>query len=343
MHRFSILASFCAFLLVFSRCSQDQENTPQTDFFLFEAPSHFPEPHYQFTDNPLTLAGFELGKKLFYDPALSIDSTISCGSCHFQESGFADADQPLSFGVKNRVGTRNSPSLSNLAWNTSFMWDGGINHLEIMPFAPIEAEFEMASNLPLIAHRLNQKEDYKRLINAAFKTDSATSSVIFKALAQFMSSMVSADSKYDQFILNKALFTAEEQLGYSLFQQACSSCHQEPLTTNYEFENNGTFNTYPSDSGRYRITLNQNDLGKFKVPSLRNVAVSAPYMHNGKYASLEEVIAHYSQLESNDPFRSKKLPNALEFTAGEKQAIIAFLNTLTDYTYLHNPKFASPF
>lgn len=343
MHRLALFASFCAFLLVFSRCSKEQGNTPQTDSFLFEVPSHFPEPQYQFTNNPLTLAGFELGKKLFYEPALSIDSSISCGSCHFQESGFADAGKPLSFGVENRLGTRNSPSLSNLAWNTSFMWDGGINHLEIMPFAPIDAEFEMDSDLQLIASRLNKNENYKKLMYAAFKTDSATSTVIFKALAQFMGTMVSANAKYDRFLLNKALFTTEEQLGYSLFQRKCATCHQEPLTTNFEFENNGTFYRNSSDSGRYRITLNPKDIGKFKVPSLRNVALSAPYMHNGEYATLEEVIDHYTELDQNDNLRSEKLPNALNVSTIEKRAIIAFLNTLTDSTYLHNPKYAPVF
>lgn len=329
--------------VLFTHCYKNENKEPQTDQILFEVPSHFPEPAYSFEKNPISLAGVELGRKLFYDPALSLDSSISCASCHQQQHSFSDLGQSVSQGVFQRVGTRNSPSLSNLAWNTSFMWDGGINHIEIMPLAPIQQEKEMGSNLNLIAARLNNNTSYRSEFKAVFDADSITSPDFFRALAQFLSSMVSDQSKYDQFLNEKADFSTLEMEGYNLFKANCSSCHAEPLTTNHRFENNAIFYKSPSDSGRYRITLQGEDIGKFKVPSLRNVMLTAPYMHNGAFETIDDVLNHYSSDLEQAPHRSAALSNNMNFTLKEHNAIKAFLQTLTDYEYLNNEALSNPF
>jgi cytochrome c peroxidase len=329
--------------ITFAHCSRDENQELQTERTPFEVPSHFPEPAYSFENNPISLAGVELGRKLFYEPALSLDSTISCASCHQQQHGFSDLGQSVSQGVFQRIGTRNSPSLSNLAWNKSFMWDGGINHIEIMPLGPIEQEKEMSSNLNLIAARLNNSATYRSDFKTVFNTDSITSPVFFRALAQFLSSMVSDQSKYDQFLNEKVDFSTLEMDGYNLFKANCSSCHAEPLTTNFSFENNGTFIKNPADSGRYRITLQAEDIGKFKVPSLRNVMVTAPYMHNGAFETIDDVLNHYSFDLEQAPHRSAALADNMNFTLEERNAIKAFLQTLTDYEYLNNEKLSNPF
>ena len=329
--------------VLFTHCYKDENREPQTDPILFEVPSHFPEPVYNFENNPLSLAGIELGRKLFYDPALSSDSSIACASCHQQQHGFSDLGQPVSQGINLAVGTRNSPSLSNLIWNTSFMWDGGINHIEIMPLAPIQQEKEMGSNLQLIASRLNASLNYRSDFKTAFDADSITSPDFFRALTQFLSTMVSSQAKYDDFLNGLTELTNLEKEGYRIFQSNCSSCHKEPLTTHFQFENNGTFYKFPADSGRNRITLEPADIGKFKVPSLRNVMVSAPYMHNGAFETIDDVLNHYSEDLEQAESRSELLSENMHFSSEDREALKAFLQTLTDYEYLNDEKLSNPF
>lgn len=306
-------------------------------------PEHFPAPHYNNTNNSYTDARFELGKMLFYDPILSADSTISCASCHFQEDAFSDRGRKLSIGIEGRMGTRNSPALFNLAWNTSFMWDGGNNHIEVMPLAPIENEVEMNDNIPNIITKLNADPIYRQKFKEAYDVDPITDQKFLYALAQFMATMVSSKSKYDEVLNNNAQFTAAEQAGYELVKTNCATCHTEPLMTNYAFMNNG-LDTVFTDEGRMRITMRPEDKGKFKVPPLRNLSYSAPYMHDGRFATLEEVIDHYSDgLHTNSPGIDPSLQNKLDLGPQEKVELLEFLKTLDDSEFTSDTRFKNPF
>ena len=207
----------------------------------FVIPKGWPKPVYNFTGNPLTTNGFKLGRALFFDPILSRDSSTSCSSCHLQFTAFTHVDHSLSHGINGLKGTRNSSTLFNLAWNTSFMWDGGVNHLEMQPINPITNPVEMDSKLEEVILKLNHSPHYKKLFYKAFQDSVITSKYLFKALAQFTVMFESYNSKYDKVSRKEKgfEFTAEEQKGYVLFQKNCSSCHTEPLFTNHTLKNNG--------------------------------------------------------------------------------------------------------
>lgn len=306
-------------------------------------PSYFPAAHYTFDKNVYSKEGFELGRKLFYDPMLSVDNTISCASCHKQEYAFADGGNALSIGINGLRGRRNSPAIFNMAWNTSFMWDGGVNHIEVMPLAPLTNRAEMGETINHIIEKLNNDKEYPTLFKNVFKREPIDAQQMFYALAQFMGNLVSAGSKYDKFVTGKEVLTNDENDGYYLYKKNCASCHTEPLFTSYSFENNGLDTVYTSDSGRYRIALNPDDWGKFKVPSLRNVAVTGPYMHDGRFKTLEDVLAHYTdgvlQTATLSPLLVKNGKPGLALTEEEQRKIIAFLHTLTDYELINNPAY----
>lgn len=328
-------------LLLAVGCSKDPINNDVGS--AFEFPSHFPLPEYNNPKNSINEERIKLGQMLFFDPILSYDSTISCASCHFQEYAFSDRERALSTGVDGKIGTRNSPALFNLAWNTSFMWDGGNNHIEVMPLAPIESEVEMNETINNIIDRLNARSDYRSLFKEAYDVDEVSDQKFLYALAQFMSSMVSANSKYDQMIKGEAQFNATEQSGYQLYQNHCASCHTEPLMTNYSFANNG-LDTVFNDPGRMRITLRVEDDAKFKVPPLRNLSYSAPYMHDGRFSSLEEVIAHYTEnIHLNSTGLAEELQNGISLSETEKEDLLAFLRTLDDDEFISNTRFKNPF
>jgi len=323
--------------LVITSCKQDVEKPhiagPQI-------PAHFPAPHYAAPNNPYSNAAFQLGRHLFYDPLLSIDNTISCASCHAQNHGFADHNVPKSFGVKGRMGKRNSPAIFNMIWNTSFMWDGGINHIEIMPLAPLQDTLEMASNLDTIMRRLKRSEKYQGLFRNAFGEGQLTDQRMLHALAQFMGNLVSGNSRYDKYVMKKGSFTANEVKGLNLFRQYCETCHKEPLFTDYSFASNG-LDMFPKDSGRMRITQLESDRGKFKVPTLRNIAETYPYMHDGRFDNLNEVLNHYSGGVHQSANTDSRVIG-IQLTEDEKSDIISFLKTLSDYTFLSNPAFSPP-
>lgn len=297
-------------------------------------PSYFPDIEYNNEANPITQEGIALGRLLFYEKALSIDSFLSCGNCHAQTHAFADHNTKVSRGVAGVLGTRSSPGLFNLAWNSSFMWDGGANHIEVMPLGPLTATNEMAFTLKGIVERLNRSAFYTAAFRAVFDSDSITDQHLLYALAQFMSSMVSDNAKYDEVKRGEAQFTDDEKAGYSIFLSHCNSCHQEPLFTDFSFKKNGA-TTDGDDFGRKRITLLDEDLYAFKVPSLRNIALTYPYMHNGSLATLDDVISHYNTLENN-AFAAIHLKKNTKLDEKQKQQLIAFLNTLTDYEFIGN-------
>lgn len=261
---------------------------------LLNVPSHFPKPVYPFERNPLTEAGIELGRTLFYEALLSKDNTISCGSCHQQASGFTHPGQALSRGINESSTKRNTMPLANLAWASQFGWDGGVQDLDLFPMVPIQNETEMDESLPTILEKLRQKREYPHLFTKAFGSPELTAERLLKALSQFMLTMVSANSRYDRAVRNEgASFTPDERAGWILVERKCSGCHPEPLFTDFSFRNNGLSKTVNDDQGQFDITLKNDDRYKFKVPTLRNVAVTAPYMHDGRFATLEDVVAHY--------------------------------------------------
>jgi len=310
-----------------------------------DIPKYWPKTNYDFEKKPLTTAKIELGRHLFYDPILSLDTSISCASCHSSYTAFTHIDHPLSHGIGDSVGTRNSPVLINLAWNTSFMWDGSIPHIENQVLAPIHNSVEMGDDIVNVVRKLQSSEKYKALFNYAFGDTIITGQHVLIAIAQFELTLVSSNSKYDKIIqkVKHFAFSEQEQRGYDLFKTNCASCHKEPLFTSGEFENNGLpLNDKLNDYGRVNVTQNPLDSFKFKVPTLRNIEFSFPYMHDGRFNSLFEVIDHYTSEIKSTSVLAPPLKGGLKLTHENKIDIISFLLTLTDKDFLFNPKFTFP-
>ena len=304
-------------------------------------PEGWPQPYYRFTDNAITPEKFTLGRALFYEPMFSADNSISCGSCHQQFAAFAHSAHQFSHGINGLLGKRNAPALQNLTWNTSFMHDGGVNNIEVFPPAPITNPIEMDETLPNVVQKIAASAKYKDLFRKAYGDDTVTTQRMFKAIAQFMGTMYSYSSKYDKVKNRTAEFTAQEQSGYSIFIQKCASCHKEPLFTDYQFRNNGlSVNVNINDSGRAHITGNPADRYKFKTPSLRNIEVSGPYMHDGRYMTLSDCLDHYTSGIVNSPTLDPSLNGGISLNTQEKSDIIAFLKTLTDHEFLSDKRYS---
>lgn len=342
----------CGFLglltFAFISCSGDddyQEPKP-----LVEVPDNFPS----FIDsqtNPLSKDGIALGKKLFYDKTLSGNNNVSCASCHLPELAFSDGVALSNVGVSGNQLHRNAPALINLAWaNNGLFWDGGSTNLESQAFAPLSHPDEMFQNLNQLIQELESKPEYVTLFQKAFEQP-VTQTGIVKALAQFQRTLVSGNSKYDKFIRNEAdgILNEAELNGLALAEQFCFSCHQTPLLTDNLYHNNGLDDDFSNTAfegifqGRYRVTNDINDLGKFKTPTLRNIEKTAPYMHDGRLATLEEVIDHYRFEVKNSPSLAPQLNQnnqlGIPLSQTEKNNLIAFLKTLTDEELLNNPRF----
>lgn len=304
----------------------------------FRKPAHFPEPSYNLPGNPVTKEGFELGRKLFYEPRLSRNNTVSCGSCHIQSSAFTQHGHDVSHGIDDRLGRRNSPPIMNLAWMPLFMWDGGVFDLDLQPIAPITAHEEMDESVANVISKLQGHTDYPGLFKKAFGSDQITTAAFMKALSQFMIMCISAESKYDSVVqkIGGVTFTSQEAAGYKLVQQKCGGCHKEPLFTDNSFRNNGIGIGANNDMGRYDVTLNQSDRYKFKVPSLRNLAYSAPYMHDGRFIRLDAILDQYSSNIQQTPNLDPLLQNNLVLSPTEQQQVLAFLNTLNDRNFINN-------
>lgn len=309
----------------------------------FDYPNSWPKPFYDFKKNPLTKEKFQLGRKLFYDPILSRDATISCASCHLQATGFTHIDHELSHGIDGKIGTRNSMTLQNLAWNKNFMWDGAVNHLDMQALAPIESEVEMDEKFDKVVLKLNKDIEYKKLFYDAFGTNTVTGQLTLKAIAQFLVQLKTYNSKYDNVMSGKAQFSEMEMKGYEVFKDKCASCHKEPLFTSNEFKNNGLeVDATLNDYGRMKITQNPKDSLLFKVPTLRNIEFSFPYMHDGRFSNLVEVINHYNKGIKISKTISKELKNPLYLSDKQRTELIVFLKTLTDKEFLFNKKFGYP-
>lgn len=310
---------------------------------LFVIPTNWPKPVYDFSKNNLTEQKVLLGRALFYDPLLSKNNTISCSSCHSPYSAFTHVDHALSHGINDSIGNRNSPALMNLAWQTSFMWDGAINNIEVQSLAPISHPKEMGSSINEVVMKLQLSKLYCQLYTNAFGDSLVTGERTLKALAQFMLTIVSANSKYDKVMRKEEAFTAQEKNGYELFQKNCSSCHKEPLFTTNDFANNGlTRDTLLNDIGRMRITQNSKDSLKFKIPTLRNIEYTYPYMHDGRFKKLSQVLNHYTDGVMQSKTLASELKKSMNLNSNEKVDLIAFLMTLSDKDFVFNKKHAFP-
>jgi cytochrome c peroxidase len=311
--------------------------------YRLDIPRGWPAPVYDLKKNPLSETGIALGRMLFYDPMLSRDSTISCASCHSPYNAFTHVDHDLSHGIEGKIGTRNSPALMNLAWSSSFMWDGAVNHLDMQALAPLTNGLEMDETLPNVIAKLQRSPEYRGRFKAAFGDTAITGERILKSLSQFMLTLVSASSKYDSVQRGQACFTATEQKGYELFKANCASCHTEPLFTNNRFENNGlAVDETLNDIGRMKMTKLSADSLKFKVPTLRNIQYTYPYMHDGRFKNLNQVLNNYMMGIQRYDNLGEPLRKGIYFTNTQKIALIAFLYTLSDKRFISNPEYGPP-
>ena len=306
-------------------------------------PAHFPETVYSFDKNPLSKEKILLGRVLFYDPVLSANDEISCASCHSPYNAFTHVDHTLSHGIYDSIGTRNAPALMNLAWQSSFMWDGAINHLDMQALAPISHKGEMASSILEVVGKLNRSTIYPRLFYEAYGDSIATGEHTLKAISQFMLTLISANSKYDQVLRKEASFSEQELKGYEIFKTNCNSCHQEPLFSTYAFANNGlSVNATLNDLGKMTVSGNPKDSLLFKIPSLRNIEYSYPYMHDGSFESLGEVLNHYSEEKLKTPSLAKDLREPIQLSSNDKVDLTAFLLCLSDPEFIFNKENAFP-
>jgi cytochrome c peroxidase len=306
-------------------------------------PKGWPKPNYDFKIKPLKHSSIELGRALFYDPILSRNNTISCASCHSPYNAFTHVDHALSHGIEDKIGTRNSPALMNLAWNKLFMWDGAVNNIEVQALAPMHNKVEMDETIEHVVTKLQASKIYPPLFRKAFGDSVITGENTLKAIGQFMLTLVSANAKYDSVMRHQSKFTMQEENGYRLFKMHCVVCHTEPLFTNHSFENNGlSVDTALNDYGRIRISHHYNDSLKFKVPTLRNIEYSYPYMHDGRFKTLSAVLKHYTSGVQKSKTLSPKLEQPIVLSANEQVDLTAFLLTLSDKSFLFNPNFAYP-
>lgn len=342
----SLWIYFIVIVLPFSSCSDEViQPLEKNSAYHLENPSGFPKITFDDIGNPITVNGVALGKKLFYEGRLSRNNTISCGFCHIQEYAFTHHGHPVSHGIDDKLGIRNAPSIQNMAFLKNYTWDGVSHHLDERSLVPITTDFEMDSSLPEVVGKLNTDSKYKKMFEAAFGDENITGDRVLKALSQFMATMVSANSKYDQYKKGQTSLSTEETQGMALFQNKCSSCHSGDLFTDESYRNTGMYyNAQFADRGRYRVTLDWNDNMKFRVPSLRNVEYTAPYMHDGRLYSLDAVLNFYSDNVEDNPNLDPQLKQnghiGIAMTNQDKQYIIAFLKALSDKSFITNSKFS---
>lgn len=353
-----------ALLLFWTSCKPDEEIPDVRVVSHDETPylmeyGDLPEPTLP-DDNPMTVQGVRLGRMLFYEPQMSINGQISCSSCHLQENAFSDPRQ-FSLGTDGLPGSRHAMSVFNMAWNDNgFFWDGRAPHLRDQALLPIQDPLEMNETLDRVVSRLDRINIYKDQFARTFGDDKITARRISLALEQFMFSIVSHETKYDRFLRNEATLSSEEERGRELFFAEynpffpavsgadCQHCHSGKNFSNNDYINNGLDEEADfTDMGYYDVTENTDDRAKFKVPSLRNIELTAPYMHDGRFATLEEVVEHYDNGIHASPTLDVTLDNTrytgLMLTPQDKADLVAFLKTLTDESLTTNPAYSSPF
>lgn len=323
------------FLLIFSSCKKEVMNRGIYDPpYLLKIPYGFSYPNIP-NDNKLTEYRVALGKKLFYDKSLSSTGLISCASCHIPEHAFSDT-VPLSRGVHGRLGMRNSPSLANVAYKDAFFADGGIPTLELQVLAPIQDENEMDMDFLMAVEKMKENPFYIQYSKIAYNRE-PDGFVLTRAISSFERTLISGDSKYDKYVKGEVNLSESESRGEQLFFSSrtnCSSCHSGNTFSNFHYENIGLHQTY-SDSGRMRVTLQESDRNKFVTPTLRNIAVTYPYMHDGSLQTLREVIDFFNS--GGYPHANKSLLiKPLSLSEQEKIDLESFLRSLTDETFLNN-------
>ena len=335
-------------LLFVAACHDDLPPTlppaPAPTPFQFQSPDNFP-PFFDPADNPTTLEGIALGRKLFYDPVLSGDNTLACADCHRQENAFTDPRQ-FSIGIDGAAGTRNSMSLVNIAWQHRLFWDGRAHGLEDQALKPIQDPIEMHESLDNAVAEIQSNPAYTEMFWRAFGTETVDSILISRALSQFERTLISLNSKYDRWQLGQDSLNKSELLGMQLFSDplrgGCAQCHSfGAMFSDFSFRNNGHIST---DPGRFSVSGLPQEMGAFKVPSMRNVEYTAPYMHDGRLATLDDVLEFYNtgfNLGPNTDFVMYNLAKG-RLSSKDKSDIIAFLKTLSEPEFLTNPAFKKP-
>lgn len=337
---------FCSSLALLACC---EPNPPEVSAkptpYVLELPATFPDLIIP-PDNPLTEEGVTLGRRLFFDPILSADRTQSCSSCHDPNNGFSDSRQ-FSIGIDGIAGTRNAMAIINLGWHNKLFWDGREKSLEDQARRPVPDPIEMHLEWPEAVKRLEQDRYYRALFKEAFESDTISEDLVVKAIAQFERTLISANSKFDR--REEEPLTESEQRGFDIFfseRGDCFHCHGTVLFTDNLFHNNG-LDVSSDDVGLGAITANALDFGKFKTPTLRNIEHTAPYMHDGRFKTLEEVVDFYSEgvqfSRTIDPLMKQVERGGIQLLPSQKEDLIAFLKTLTDEEFLNNPRFRSPF
>lgn len=361
--KFKILTLFAVTLLLLNACKKDTNNN--SNGVSYDATPYafnygnLPAPAIS-ADNQLTVQGVKLGRMLFYETMLSKDGTMSCASCHKQQDAFTDTSK-FSIGVRGLKGKRQAMAVFNMAWNTNeFFWDGRAHLLRHQSLKPIQDELEMDETLANVVTKLSQNQSYKDQFMRAFGSEEITPDKMSLAMEQFMNTIVSNNSKYDQYLAGKTQLTPAEERGRKLFFKEynpffpdssgadCAHCHGGMNFENDLYMNNGLDDDASiTDIGREKVTQNAGDKAKFKVPSLRNIALTPPYMHDGRFATLEEVVNHYNeglkQSATLDPALQQTIAKGLLLDAQEKADLVAFLKTLTDVTLTTNPAYSNPF
>ncbi len=356
------LIIFFISLLVIACKSDDEQEQPPVEYD--ETPytleyGHFPDPDLP-TDNPMTVQGVKLGKMLFYETLLSKDDSQSCASCHRQPDGFSDSTR-FSIGVEDLPGKRQAMPVFNMAWHTNeFFWDGRAHLLRDQSLKPIQDPLEMNETLENVVAKLSNSQTYRDQFMRTFGSEEVTSEEMSLAMEQFMMSIISNDSRYDRYLAGEVTLTESEERGRILFETEynpffpdqsgadCAHCHGGINFENDQYMNNGLDSDASiTDIGREEVTGDPADKAKFKVPSLRNIEMTAPYMHDGRFQTLEEVIDHYNagiqESATTDPTVLNTKDTGLFLDDQDKQDLINFLKTLTDETFLTNAEYASPF
>ncbi|HAD97463.1 MAG TPA: cytochrome-c peroxidase [Cryomorphaceae bacterium] len=369
--RYSIVLALLLVIVILSRCKKDTSDpdvsgtlwngaTPYT----FKIPEGFPTPNIP-ADNPMTVEGIKLGRFLFYDPRLSKDSSMSCGSCHHPRFAFAD-ETPSSKGIHGDQTRRNSMPLFNLAWQQNFFWDGRVTSLEDQALLPVTDQLELDNSWETVVKRLEADSVYPAMFKAAFGPDAITKENAAKAIAQFERSIVSAGSEMDKVVRLKtktAFDDARARQGMEFFETPvpagadCFHCHGVQSTAYImgslgvlQFSNNGLDKPEDRliDRGREEVTGNPDDRALFKIPSLRNIALSRPYMHDGSIPDLDSIVEFYNSggdTTGNTDILLRHPGLGLErnWTIEQKESLLAFLRSLTDYDYISNPDYQDPF
>ncbi len=368
MRKITYLLSIAAAVVVFQACRYDVDDEPiptsetphTTTPYNLVIPPFFPPMDIP-ANNPLTVEGVELGRFLFWEKKLSGDNTMSCGTCHLPEHGFSDPNQ-FSTGITGAVGNRQSMALINLGWAYNYFWDGRAMTLEQQIIEPVQNPIEMNEDWNHALEELRNDPIYPPMFKAAFGTTDITQEKVAKTMASFLRIMISANSKFDRERRDSATFTLLEERGFNLFLAEgglnpntgqpwggadCFHCHGHAgmQMTNYLMHNNGLDTHFLHDPGRALVTGNPLDSGKFKTPTLRNIALTSPYMHDGRFNTLEEVIDHYNTggviSTTIDPFMEAQ-NHGLFLSETDKLALIAFLHCLTDTSFVNNPAYSNP-